>query len=180
MQSIPDEEYSSCNDIDAELKTKILNDSEEHLQNMNNKNSQNGIVKDNVYNTEMTVKIEERKNISKRFLSYIINLFDLTLLKDPIYVNIMLGMSLAMFSELNFSLFTPFILADLGMDTPEIANFLSVLSVLDIIFRFLAPFIGDCMNQSVRVMYGLSLIFLIITRFCKYYLLCYIIIINLK
>lgn len=171
MQSIPDETYTSCNeldDLDTELKTKIFNDNEENPQNIN-KNGQNGFAKENIYNTEMTVKIEKRTNICKRFFNYIINLFDLTLLKDPIYLNMMLGMSLAIFAELNFSLFTPFILNDLQMKTSEIANFLSVLSVMDIIFRFLAPFIGDYMNQPPRVMYGFSLILLILTRFCKYH-----------
>lgn len=133
-------------------------------------NNNIGKSKENVYNPDMSVKKEEEKNNSvfRKLFDNIVKLFDLTLFKDPIYVNIMLGMSFAIFAELNFSLLTPFILADLHLTTSEIATFLSALSIADLCFRFLAPFIGEYMNQPPRIMYAFSLILLIITRFSKY------------
>lgn len=108
--------------------------------------------------------------LRKRMLKPVVRFLDLSLLKDPIYVNIMLGMSIAIFAELNFSLLTPFILADLHFTIQQSATFLSILSVVDLIFRFISPFIGDYFKRSPRIMYMISLLMLIITRFCK--LLC--------
>lgn len=119
-----------------------------------------------VYNPNMSTKKEKKSRI-KRYLFAVIHFFDLTLLKDPKYVNIMIGMSLAIFAELNFSLLTPFMLADLKLTTSEIATFLSVLSIADLCFRFFAPFIGDYLKKPPRMMYSISLLLLIGTRYCK-------------
>uniref|UniRef100_A0A1L8DEV9 Putative monocarboxylate transporter n=1 Tax=Nyssomyia neivai TaxID=330878 RepID=A0A1L8DEV9_9DIPT len=110
-----------------------------------------------------------RKPLKKRFkrrMRSVAKFFDFDLLRDPIYVNMMLGMSIAVFAELNFSLFTPFILADMNFTTEEIASVMSLLAISDIIFRFLAPFIGDYFKQSSRRMYMYSLVLLIIARSC--------------
>lgn len=126
-----------------------------------------------IYNPEMTVVKEKQireETLVKKILKNIVKIFDLSLFKDPIYINIMIGMSLAIFAELNFSLLTPFILADLSLTTSQIAMFLSSLSIADLCFRFLAPFIGEYLNQPPRIMYSISLIFLILTRFSKYYM----------
>lgn len=117
-----------------------------------------------VYNPDLSIKHVEKSGLSK-ILDNIVNFFDLSLLQDPKYVNIMIGMSLAIFAELNFSLLTPFILADIGLDTQGIATFLSVLSIADLIFRFISPFVGDYFKKSARIMYMISLLMLIITRF---------------
>lgn len=110
---------------------------------------------------------KKKKNLCQRIMTSIVTIFDLTLFKDPVYVNIMLGMSLAVFAEINFSLLTPFIMADFMLTTPQIAMFLSVLSIADLCFRFLSPFIGDFLNKPPRIMYLFSLLLLISTRFCK-------------
>lgn len=158
------EKYSSLlHDIDKELPEE----SDELMQSTEKMDVTKS--KEKVYNPEMTVNKPEqrRKTVMKKMLKNIVNIFDLTLFKDPIYINIMIGMSLAIFAELNFSLLTPFILRDLTLNTSQTATFLSTLSVADLCFRFLAPFIGDYLNQPPRIMYCISLIMLIITRFSK-------------
>jgi len=97
----------------------------------------------------------------------IVAFFDLGLLTDPLYVNLMLGMSLAICAELNFSLLTPFILADRGFDTNLIAIIMSVIAGLDIVFRFLAPFFSDYYKIEARDMYIIALIMLLSSRMCK-------------
>lgn len=92
------------------------------------------------------------------------NLYDLDLLRDPIYINIMLGMSIAIFAEINFSMLTPFILADRGMTTAKIANVMSVIAIVDLIGRGGAPYLGEWLRQPPRLMYMLSLFLLIISR----------------
>lgn len=68
--------------------------------------------------------------------------FDLDLLKDFTFINLMLGLTLACFSELNFSLLTPFILGDYGKTKSEVALFLSLLAGVDISVRFCVPFVA--------------------------------------
>lgn len=94
--------------------------------------------------------------------------FDLGLLKDPIYVNIMLGISIALFGEMNFSILMPFIMSDYGLSTSQIATFISVMAMADICSRFLAPYVSDVFKQSPRIMYLWNLIIVIFARFSKY------------
>lgn len=108
--------------------------------------------------------VEKRRSLSQK----IVTLFDLTLLRDRIYVNMMLGMSIAVFAEINFSLLTPFILNDLGYETEQIASIMSTLAVADLMFRFISPFIGDSLKLTPRVMYMIALSLLILTRFSKF------------
>jgi len=97
------------------------------------------------------------------------DLYDFDLLRDPIYVNIMLGMSIAIFAEINFSMLTPFILADMGLTTAKIANVLSIIAIMDLISRGAAPYLGEWLHLSPRMMYMLSLVLLIISRTCNVY-----------
>ncbi|XP_032664227.1 uncharacterized protein LOC116840953 isoform X2 [Odontomachus brunneus] len=87
----------------------------------------------------------ESKSAIRRFLQWFASMYDLDLLRDPIYVNMMLGMSVAIFAEANFSLLTPFILADMNMTTSEIASAMSLIAMADLINRallFVNSFIG--------------------------------------
>ncbi|XP_038213263.1 uncharacterized protein LOC119833348 [Zerene cesonia] len=68
--------------------------------------------------------------------------FDLDLLKDFTFINLMLGITLANFNELNFSILTPFILGDYGMTKSQIAFFMSLLAGVDICVRFCIPFVA--------------------------------------
>lgn len=103
-----------------------------------------------------------------RMLRTIAEYFDLDLLMDPGYVNLMLGMSIAVFAEMNFSQLTPFILMDMNISTKQIAYIMSILAGVDLVFRILAPFIGEWFNQPPKIMYMISLCLLIISRSCKY------------
>nr|CAD7263976.1 unnamed protein product [Timema shepardi] len=85
-----------------------------------------------------------------RLMRRIFVALDLGLLQDPIYVNIMLGMSFAICAENNFSLVTPFILGDLGFSNDRIAAVMSTLAAADLVLRFLSPFFADYMGYSSR------------------------------
>lgn len=78
-----------------------------------------------------------------KLLNSLSKTFDLDLPKDRVYVNILIGLSLATFAELNFTLLVPFILQDFGLSTDQIAIFLTTLGVADIISRFVGPYIGN-------------------------------------
>lgn len=53
--------------------------------------------------------------------------FDLDLLKDFTFINIMVGVTLANFAELNFSVLTPFVLNEFGLELDQIAFCMSLL-----------------------------------------------------
>ena len=76
------------------------------------------------------------------FFQKVTMFFDLDLLKDLTFINLMLGVTLASFNELNFSILTPFILGDFGMSKPQVAFFMSVLAAVDISMRFCVPFVA--------------------------------------
>ncbi|KAL6440494.1 hypothetical protein ACFW04_003189 [Cataglyphis niger] len=117
-------------------------------------------------------KVSDKENYDKdkdesaasRYFRRIANLYDFDLLRDPTYINIMLGMSIAIFAEINFSMLTPFILADMGMTTTEIANIMSVIAIVDLVGRGISPYLGEWLRQPARMMYMLSLFLLIISR----------------
>lgn len=108
---------------------------------------------------------EKTKSHLKRFIDF----FDLTLLSDPIFVNILFGLSMASCVETNFSLLLPIILKDmLEFETADIAKIMAIMGFSDTLFRLVSPFIGEWCNKPPRVMYMISLIVIIFTRTSKY------------
>ncbi|XP_068628093.1 uncharacterized protein [Battus philenor] len=104
---------------------------------------------------------EEPKSISSKLIDF----FDLTLLSDPIFINIMFGLSIAACVETNFSLLLPIILKDmLNFETSDIAKIMAVIGFSDTLFRFVSPFIGEWCHKPPRVMYLVSLVIIIIIR----------------
>lgn len=107
----------------------------------------------------------EKKSLMKRFVDF----FDLTLLRDPIFVNILFGLSIASCVETNFSLLLPIILKDLlKFETADIAKIMAVIGFSDTLFRFVSPFIGEWCHRPPRVMYLVSLLVIIIIRSREY------------
>ncbi|KAI4463683.1 monocarboxylate transporter [Holotrichia oblita] len=89
-------------------------------------------------------ELEEKKKFT--FLEKLVMFFDLTLLKDYVYVNLMLGLTIANFVELNFSILTPFVLEEFHFENFQIATFMSLLGATDVVCRFFIPFIADRMS----------------------------------
>jgi hypothetical protein len=79
--------------------------------------------------------------------------FDLDLLRDFTYINIMVGVTIANFAELNFSVLTPFVLADYGLEKPQIALCMSLLGMTDISVRFFIPFIAGFIGWENRTFF---------------------------
>lgn len=79
--------------------------------------------------------------------------FDLDLLKDFTYINIMIGITIANFAELNFSVLTPFVLADYGLEKSQIAICMSLLGLTDISVRFFIPFIAGFIGWQNRTFF---------------------------
>ncbi|XP_013185925.2 uncharacterized protein LOC106131374 isoform X2 [Amyelois transitella] len=95
---------------------------------------------DDVFEAKYENDKEEEKPLT--FCEKIYMFFDLDLLKDYTFINLMLGITLANFNELNFSILTPFILGDYGFSKSEVAFFMSLLAGIDICVRFCIPFVA--------------------------------------
>nr|CAD7266458.1 unnamed protein product [Timema shepardi] len=106
----------------------------------------------------------EDKGCLQKFIGRVVNELDLTLFKDPHYTNLILGMSIAICAEANFSLMTPFILSDLEFTNDQIAIIMSSIGVVDIIFRCISPFFADHMKYTAKTMYLISMGMLILSR----------------
>lgn len=122
---------------------------------------------------EVELKIEEKKE-NQTIWQKIVAFFDLTLLKDPVFVNMLFGMSIAACVETNFSLLFPIILKDLmKFDTFDIGKLMAVVGLSDTMFRLVAPFLGEWMKKPPRVMYVGALILIVIIRTGKFFLLIF-------
>ncbi|KZC08122.1 Monocarboxylate transporter 2 [Dufourea novaeangliae] len=145
-----------------------------HISNGNNHNLQDTkenelLIQKNETKTTLNTGTDcneksEKKSVLKEISQKLIQLFDLDLLRDPIYVNMMVGMSVAIFAEANFSQLTPFILTDMNLSTKEISTIMSLTASTDLVFRTLAPFLGEWFRQPPRIMYMFSLCLLIMSR----------------
>lgn len=106
---------------------------------------------------------EPKTNFWKRFLS----LMDVGILKDPIYLNILFGLSIFYVAEMNFKMVTPFFLANLGWSKKETAFCLSMTAISDILARIILPPICDKLDISKRFIFFVSILFVGVTRSSK-------------
>lgn len=111
-----------------------------------------------------TLPHQQRLSFLRKCTKYIVNLFDLGLLKDLTFVNIIVSISLGVCAEKSFTLLIAFIMQDYGLNTQQIATFMSMLSITDICFRFIAPYVSDFFKKPVRVMYVWAVLLQVIFR----------------
>uniref|UniRef100_A0A1B0CVT5 Major facilitator superfamily (MFS) profile domain-containing protein n=2 Tax=Lutzomyia longipalpis TaxID=7200 RepID=A0A1B0CVT5_LUTLO len=97
-----------------------------------------------LHDEPICTKDDDQEFDEKKFtlMQKIIIFFDLDLLKDFTYVNLMVGITVANFAEINFSILTPFILGDFGYTKSETAFLMSLLAGADIGVRFIIPFVA--------------------------------------
>lgn len=109
--------------------------------------------------------IEMSKKPSKpTFWRRFVDLMDVSLLKDPIYLNILFGLSIFYVAEMNFKMVTPFFFNSLGYNKSEVAYCLSVTAISDIAARIILPPIFDRFQISKRLIFFVSILFVGVTR----------------
>lgn len=115
---------------------------------------------------KQSLEEEKMKNLNcwEKFVVF----FDFGLFKDLVYVNIMIGITIANFAELNFSLLTPIILAEFNFPKYQIATFMSLLGATDIIVRFTIPFIADKIGWNNRIFFVIGVMTMAFGRISKY------------
>lgn len=88
----------------------------------------------------------------KSFFEALMIFFDLDL-RDLVYVNMMLGITFASFTEMNFSLLMPFILGEYGFSKNQIATMMSILVGFDVFTRLTIPFIANFIGWRNRTFF---------------------------
>ncbi|XP_012268259.2 uncharacterized protein LOC105693129 [Athalia rosae] len=86
----------------------------------------------------------------KRFIAALVIFFDLNLLRDPVFVNLMFGVTFANLAEINFSLMTPFVLGDYKFSKVQVAFAMSILAIVDVLTRIIIPFLAGYIGMSNR------------------------------
>lgn len=109
----------------------------------------------------------DHKHKKYSLLQKIIIFFDLNLLKDPIYLNLMLGITLANFAEINFSILTPFVLKEFHFEKYQIATFMSLLGATDIAVRFFIPFIAGKIGWENKTFFLIGVLMMAFGRISK-------------
>lgn len=110
---------------------------------------------------EMTAPPQEKK---LTFWQRFIKLLDVQLLKDKSFLNLLFGLSIFYVAETNFKMVTPFFLNHLGFSKGEIAYFLSITAITDILARLVIPPICDKFDISKRLVFTISIFFVGIFR----------------
>lgn len=124
---------------------------------------------DLAYNSEKNEDSAPKKSSCEKIIASIVSIFDLDLLKDPIYVTIIVGMCFSYFSEGNFALLTPLVLVDYGWTKGQAAIFMSSIGIADLAMRFVAPFISDRYKLTPRPLYMAGIIGMVLGRTGEYF-----------
>lgn len=113
----------------------------------------------------LRIPTKRKETMWKRIVTFM----DFDLLKDPIYLNLVFGLSVFYVAEQNFKMVTPFFLSRIGYNKSDIALFLSIQAVTDILARLVLPPICDRIAISKRTFFMVGIFVLGICRSGKYY-----------
>lgn len=108
------------------------------------------------------IEIKPKKQDS--FWKRVVTFMDLDLLKDPIYLNLVFGLSIFYVAEQNFKMVTPFFFEDINYDKGDVALFLSVQALTDILARLVLPPICDRVTITKRTLFMSGIFVLAICR----------------
>lgn len=121
----------------------IHEEDEEEDNKLNTKNSEK-LNDEQIKALEKIVTKEEESGCWDKFCK----LFDLNLLTDWVYLNILYGISICIVAEMNFKLVVPFFMEDLGYTKQEVAGALSLMAIADIAARVIVPPVFDRLTYS--------------------------------
>ncbi|XP_066994367.1 monocarboxylate transporter 9 [Anabrus simplex] len=149
------------------IHTPVNSDDEEEYITIRNsaKTAKNRLQLNDINkNIEAEQELQKIKHKKKSYWKKIVTFFDLDLLKDPIFLNILFGLSIFYVAELNFKMVVPFFLADLGYNKSDTAFFLSMTAIADVLARIVLPPICDRVKITRRTIFSISAIFLGLSR----------------
>ncbi|KAH0557790.1 monocarboxylate transporter 12 [Cotesia glomerata] len=138
--------------IETEMKSKVSDETELPLM-------------EKTLNESPSKLDSKPENECLNFLKSFTDIFNLDLLKNFSYLNVIFGLSLFAVSEVNFKLVTPFFLRNsIGMTEGEVAFCLSLTAFTDIFSRLMLPVIYDKFGFKKRRIFWVNALCLAIGR----------------
>lgn len=102
------------------------------------------------------------------YRSKVVDFLDLSLLYQPVYVNICLGMALALFSDLTFFTIQPTYLRELSFDKMDTAYVVSIGASADLGSRVVVTIVSSCTTKiKARHLFLAGMIATIAAQFGK-------------
>lgn len=114
--------------------------------------------KDRLEELNKKPKSQEKPSFVQKLWTNVISAFDLDLLKNFSFINVLIGVSISYTSHMIFSSFFPLSLEDIPFNNSQIANCLTVLSTADICGRFLIPKVTRYLKLTSRGIFALGLV----------------------
>lgn len=109
------------------------------------------------------------ESLSKGVWESIIDFLDLTLLKDPIYVNIAIGVTCGLFSDNMFTSILPMYLKSLGFQMNDAAWIVSTGTAFDLLSRVIVAIVSLFVSIKARTFFLVGLTALVFGRFVFLY-----------
>ncbi|XP_045458848.1 monocarboxylate transporter 13-like [Melitaea cinxia] len=110
-------------------------------------------------------KVQVTAKPRKTLIRKIYDLFDISLLSSPRFLNVIFGTALTFISVQNFSMIYPFFLQKVAkMDKQQTATCMSTIAFVDIIGRLVLPSIQDRFQIKARMMLIMTSMWLILIR----------------
>ncbi|XP_033171831.1 monocarboxylate transporter 7 [Drosophila mauritiana] len=101
----------------------------------------------------------------KSWVRTIVDFLDLTLLKKPIYVNIVLGITFALYSDITFFTMQPVYLFELGYNRPDTATIIAIGAAADLASRIFLAITAVCIQVPSRYIYLAGAVLTVFARF---------------
>ncbi|KAH8275744.1 hypothetical protein KR026_004448, partial [Drosophila bipectinata] len=101
----------------------------------------------------------------KTWIRTIVDFLDLTLLKKPIYVNIVLGITFALYSDITFFTMQPVYLFELGYSRPDTATIIAIGAAADLSSRIFLAVTAVCIQVPSRYIYLAGAVLTVFARF---------------
>ncbi|KAM7350408.1 monocarboxylate transporter 9 [Cochliomyia hominivorax] len=109
---------------------------------------------------------EKEDNKDERSICQIVvDFLDLTLLRKPVYVNIVLGLSFALYSDIAFFTLQPLYMFELGFNKPDTANVIAIGAAADLGSRIFLAFLAVFIQIPSRYIYTAGSFLTVISRF---------------
>ncbi|XP_005186890.2 monocarboxylate transporter 9 [Musca domestica] len=107
----------------------------------------------------------DKKETKKSKWQIVVDFLDLTLLKKPIYVNIVLGISFALYSDIAFFTLQPLYMFELGFNKPDTASIIAIGAAADLGSRIFLAFLAVFIQVPSRYIYLAGSFFTVLSRF---------------
>ncbi|KAH8287737.1 hypothetical protein KR054_012295, partial [Drosophila jambulina] len=108
---------------------------------------------------------ETPDDVKKSWVRTVVDFLDLTLLKKPVYVNIVLGITFALYSDITFFTMQPVYLFELGYNKVDTATIIAIGAAADLTSRIFLAVTAVCIQVPSRYIYLAGAVFTVFARF---------------